>query len=342
MPKVSIIVPIFNVENYIEKCLQKLLNQTLEDIEIILVDDGATDNCPQICDEYAKRDSRVKVIHKKNAGLGFARNSGIENATGDFIAFVDSDDYVEETMFEIMYKKAQKENSDIVYCNNYVYHSLSGCIEKSKSPLCKDKTFRGHYVIDEVLKNMIASEPNDVTERKYYMSVWRGIFKRKTVDGIRFVSERDYLSEDIFYQVEALKRANSVTIISDYLYYYRENFSSLTHKYRNDRIQKSILLYEHLAEVVSSIASKDKEDWNFRLLKLLYGYFRFSLFSNMASNVNVRNLKDDFNQCYNYLNKISFYSKYPVGVLPFKHKLILFLFKHNMFYSFILLSKIFK
>lgn len=94
-PKVSIIVPIYNVEKYLDRCMASLLNQTLEDIEIIMVDDGSPDRCPKMCDEYAKKDSRVKVVHKKNGGLGYARNSGLDVATGEYVAFVDSDDYVD-------------------------------------------------------------------------------------------------------------------------------------------------------------------------------------------------------------------------------------------------------
>lgn len=342
MPKVSIIVPIYNVEKYLERCMQSLLNQTLKDIEIIMVDDESPDNCPKLCDEYAKHDSRITVIHKKNEGLGLARNSGLDIATGDYIAFVDSDDYVEETMFEIMYKKAIDENSDIVYCNNYIYHSESGAVTKANAPLDCDKTFIGRDVIDEVLKNMIASSPDDARDRKYYMSVWRGIFKKEIIDGIRFVSEREYLSEDIIFQVKALQCANVVTVIRDYLYYYRENLSSLTHKYRRDRIQKSIILYKRLSKELSNIIINDKEDWCIRLLKFLYGYFRFSLFSNIASKADVNDLKADFKYCCDYFNTISFYSKYPIQILPFKHKLILFLFKHNMFCCFYFLAKIAK
>ena len=116
-PKVSIVVPIYNVESYLERCIQTLLNQTLKDIEIILIDDGSPDHCPQICNEYAQKDSRIKVIHKKNAGLGYARNSGLEIARGKYLAFVDSDDYVEANMYEILYNKIKDSNSDVVFCN---------------------------------------------------------------------------------------------------------------------------------------------------------------------------------------------------------------------------------
>ena len=113
-PKVSIIVPVYGVELYLDRCLQSLLRQTLKDIEIILVDDGSPDRCPQMCDVYALKDCRIKVIHKNNSGLGEARNSGLEIATGEYIAFVDSDDYVENNMYECLYDIATNEKCDIV------------------------------------------------------------------------------------------------------------------------------------------------------------------------------------------------------------------------------------
>ena len=99
-PKVSVIVPIYNVEKYLDECMVSLLNQTLKDIEIILVDDESPDNCPKMCDEYANKDKRVKVVHKKNGGLGFARNSGLDVATGEYVAFIDSDDWIKPTHLE--------------------------------------------------------------------------------------------------------------------------------------------------------------------------------------------------------------------------------------------------
>ena len=116
-PKVSIVVPVYKVEEYIDRCLDSLLNQTLKDIEIILVDDGSPDNCPKICDEYAQKDARVRVVHKQNEGLGYARNSGMEVAVGEYIAFVDSDDFVDIRMFEELYDVARGNDSDVVYCN---------------------------------------------------------------------------------------------------------------------------------------------------------------------------------------------------------------------------------
>ena len=110
MPKVSVIVPVYKVEPYIEKCICSLINQTLKDIEIILVDDGSPDNCGIICDKFAKQDSRIIVIHKENGGLSDARNAGMKVASGEFLGFVDSDDYVSQEMFELLYTASKSRN----------------------------------------------------------------------------------------------------------------------------------------------------------------------------------------------------------------------------------------
>ena len=124
-PKISIIVPIYNVEAYLDRCMQSLIMQTLREIEIIMVDDESPDNCPTICDNYAKQDSRIKVIHKKNGGLGFARNSGLEIATGKYIAFLDSDDFVDISMYETLYNTATQYNLDTVFCGFNQYSSYN-------------------------------------------------------------------------------------------------------------------------------------------------------------------------------------------------------------------------
>ena len=112
-PKVSVIVPVYNTEKYLKRCLDSIVNQTLKEIEIIIVDDGSKEACALLCDEISSRDSRIKVIHKKNGGLGFARNTGIEAANGEYVGFVDSDDYIEPLMYERLYGAAAKRDADI-------------------------------------------------------------------------------------------------------------------------------------------------------------------------------------------------------------------------------------
>ena len=117
MPKVSIIVPVYNVEKYIEQCIQSLRTQSLRDIEIILVDDGSSDNCPMLCDKYTRIDKRIKVIHKQNGGLSSARNEGLNICQGDYIGFVDSDDWIDKYMYERLYNLCEERNADIGVCN---------------------------------------------------------------------------------------------------------------------------------------------------------------------------------------------------------------------------------
>ena len=115
-PLVSVVVPIYNVERFLRQAVDSILNQTLKDIEVILVDDGSPDNCGKICDEYAEKDSRVRVIHQKNGGLGNAYNNGIAAAKGEYIGFVEPDDWIEPEMYEVMYENAKHYNTDATKC----------------------------------------------------------------------------------------------------------------------------------------------------------------------------------------------------------------------------------
>lgn len=156
-PKVSIIVPVYNVEHDLERCVESLINQTLKCIEIILVDDGSTDNCPKICDEYVKRDGRIKVVHKENGGLSDARNVGLKEANGQYVLFVDSDDYISKETCEVFFKDAFKNNLDIVVgdairvenCNEISMNHASISLEKilSGSDFIKEQLqFRGMHM----------------------------------------------------------------------------------------------------------------------------------------------------------------------------------------------------
>ena len=115
-PLISVVVPIYKVEEYLQRCVDSIINQTYKNLEIILVDDGSPDSCPKMCDNFAKQDKRIKVIHKINAGVSEARNTGLEYATGDYVGFIDSDDYIHPTMYEKLLNGIKKENSDICMC----------------------------------------------------------------------------------------------------------------------------------------------------------------------------------------------------------------------------------
>lgn len=245
MPKVSVIIPCYGVEEYLGRCMESVLMQTLFDIEIILVDDGSPDRVPEMCDEYAKRDKRIKVIHKKNGGLGYARNSGLEVATGEYVAFVDSDDYVDLAIYETLYDEAEKHKADAVFCG-FNLEGDKGHWTKSKE-IKSARLFRGDDVTQFML-DMVANAPEEPNERRYYMSVWRAIYKRSIIvdNYISFLSERDVASEDIPFQVDFLKHSNKIIYIPDNMYYYCNNSTSLTATYKKEKYER----FKHLRDIL--------------------------------------------------------------------------------------------
>lgn len=255
MPKVSIIVPIYNVEKYLDRCMESLINQTLRDIEIIMVDDGSPDRCPQMCDEYARRDSRIKVIHKKNGGLGYARNSGLEVATGEYIAFVDSDDYVDVRMYEHMYHELEKYSVDAVICAfNIIFkdkvhpESINGFTNSNQII----------NVLGDYLPNYIATLPDSTSDQLYGYSVWNILYKHSIIKdhNIKFDSERIYVSEDILFNIGYMSNAEKILLCPDYLYNYCHNDNSLTTIYRPDRYKGIIRLWKEVC--VRALPLQDK------------------------------------------------------------------------------------
>lgn len=211
--------------------MDSVLNQTVRDIEIIMVDDGSPDNCPALCDEYAKSDQRIKVIHKHNEGLGLARNSGLKVATGEYVAFIDSDDYIDVHMLEDLYNVAHKKQLQAVYCgiiheNNghKVYlHEVDNYTEFTDNASCRQLGLR-----------MIA--PTSKNGKGLMTSVWHAIFKREFLieKGISFCSEREFISEDMIFDIDFFAVANKVAFVPQAYYYYCYNSSSLSNSFKTN------------------------------------------------------------------------------------------------------------
>ncbi len=237
---ISVIVPVYNVEKYLQRCINSLINQTYKNLEIILINDGSEDKSGELCDKYKNIDPRIKVIHKKNQGLGFARNTGLENATGKYISFIDSDDYIKENMLEKMYKYIKSDKSDTVLCNICDIEEEAICIKEDIS--------------NNVLLRMIGA---NYSGKNYIgMSVWRGLYSKEIIEdnNIRFYSEREYISEDIIFDFNYYRYSKRVTLLKDYLYIYcTNNESSLTKKYKNNRFQMYKKLYIKEKELINSL-----------------------------------------------------------------------------------------
>lgn len=241
---ISIVVPVYNVEKYLKRCLDSLINQTYENIEIILVNDGSTDDSLEICKEYSKNDKRIKIVSKKNEGLGMARNTGIDNASGQYICFFDSDDFVEINAIEKLHDVIIKERPQIV-CFGFKKLRSNGEIINTYIPDANKMNFCGEEVINEFLPELISENPNTGRSWGLTMSAWASIYSMDLVkdSGWRFVSERDIISEDIYSLLLLYKNVNKVSILSEALYFYCINPSSLTHTYRKDRYEKIEYFY---------------------------------------------------------------------------------------------------
>ena len=217
---VSIIVPIYNSDKYLKACLESLVNQTLKNIEIILVDDNSQDDSKIIISEYAKKDDRITVIYnKKNQGPSKARNDALKIATGEFIGFVDSDDYIAEDMYETMYNAAQKTNAEIVTCG-YEEFDYREIISNNPSPFNS-----GVYINHEEMVEVIEKAHAD----RFIWFSWRNIYKREMLLDNNILFDEDIKhGEDNIFNLYAFYHAEGVISLNKSLYFYRKNPTSLT------------------------------------------------------------------------------------------------------------------
>ena len=239
-PKVSVIVPVYKVEKYLKRCVDSLVGQTLKDIEIILVDDGSPDGCPKMCDDFAAADSRIKVIHKPNGGLGSARNAGLEVAKGEYVAFVDSDDFILTDAFATLVAEGEKNGLDGVF-NGYSYHCADG---HKVDVQCRVMRCDGLEGMKQYITAMLANN-NSIMK-----SVWSGIYRCRIIseNGLKFVSEREYLSEDVVFNVSFLAKCSSVASLPTVFYQYCYNEGSLTKTFKEEKIANNFRLYETISK----------------------------------------------------------------------------------------------
>ncbi|MBS6862952.1 glycosyltransferase [Veillonella sp.] len=251
-PLLSIIVPIYNVEQYLDRCIQSILNQTYQNLEIILVDDGATDCSGAIADSYAAKDKRIKVFHKENGGLSDARNYGLEHVTGDYILFIDSDDFIVNIMCERLITVASSNNADIVSCNYYIYRGDDDISIYTMSVQDDKRTFTG---MDMLRYYLLKTEPFDLNV------VWNKIFKLDLFNGVepvRFPKGR--VQEDNFTIFRLFLNANSIVTVNEPLYYYVQRAGSImanfTRRFMIDTIESHMYMSDYLMNHCSSVKNE--------------------------------------------------------------------------------------
>lgn len=303
MIKLSIIVPVYNVENYLCKCIDSILNQNFKDFEVILVDDGSIDRSGKICDIYANKDNRVKVIHKNNGGLSSARNMGLDVAKGEYIGFVDSDDWIEPDMYERMYNEIIKTNSDIIVCN---FKKVFKNVEESY--IYRNKSLD--------LNNIEAL--NELYNIKYiYNLAWNKIYKKSLFDNLRY--KEGFIYEDEFIIHHLLYKSNKTRYIPENFYNYYQREGSIINSKFNIRKYDRVLALGERIEFFKKIklndlvkkAEKEYVDlfiWNYFLVK-----------RNIKNcNEDLLKFKEDFKKKVNSILKNDLISlKYKISILVF-------------------------
>lgn len=236
MELVSVVVPVYKVQEYLDRCVESLVGQTYPHLEILLIDDGSPDACPAMCDAWAARDPRIRVIHKENQGLGMARNTGIDHATGTYICFVDSDDYLAADAVEKCLRVSFRENAQVVF---FGFHSVDqqGNVLQTLVPRCRKHVFTGAEVEEELLPDWIGADPVRAENRDLWVSACGmlcalGVIRQ---NGWRFASERRIISEDSYSMLGLFRYIHRAAVLEEALYFYRQNPVSLTKGYRQDR-----------------------------------------------------------------------------------------------------------
>jgi glycosyltransferase involved in cell wall biosynthesis len=235
-PEISVIVPVYNVEKYLNKCVDSILRQTFRNIEIILVDDGSTDNSGRLCDEYLKIDERIRVFHKKNGGVSSARNYGLERATAPYFGFVDSDDYIAEDMYEVLYNNLKRENADMSMC--YWYNVYSG----GRTPHA-DIAENHYLVVDRQEAIRLAMEG-----RLASVHVWNKLYRRELFDTVKYPEGK--INEDAFVIVDLLDLCDKIVLTTErkYCHVHREN-SVMTGKF-TESVCDDLEAYQHNYKII--------------------------------------------------------------------------------------------
>lgn len=242
--KLSVIVPIYKVEKYLEKCIESIISQTYNDLEIILVDDGSPDKCPEICDEFARKDGRIKVVHKENGGLLSARKAGLETATGEYVGFVDGDDYIQKDMYFELMQSVINYKSDIAICE-FWYSYPDREIESDY--FLNKKLYSRNELENEVFPTMLFKD------RFYsfgiYPNCWSKIFKRELLNKhLPGVDNRIRLGEDASFVYPCILDCKSISYVDKPLYHYLINPESMTKKYDDTLSEIYLLPYLRIKE----------------------------------------------------------------------------------------------
>ena len=285
MKKISIIIPVYNVEKYLERCLDSVLNQSYKNLEIILINDGSTDNSLDICLKYAKKDNRIKLINQNNSGISEVRNKGLEAAKGEYIAFVDSDDVIDKDMFKTLYNNLLKYDSDISSCNYKIFHN--------KINFDKEEYYNKIFSKEESLKDIIS---NGVLTN----FLWNKLFKKELFNNIKFPKNMIY--EDMYVMPKIIEKTTKIVYTNQILYGYFQRENSYVNSFDEDKNKNYFLVINNVYNDLKKYNFLDKELKNYKVFSI-YSAFLQAAKSNALYSDFMKEKHKEYKKEFKYLNK---------------------------------------
>ena len=310
-PLISIIVPVYNVEQYLPRCLDSILAQTFTDFEVIAVDDGSPDNCGQILDEYAQKDERIKVIHKENGGVSSARNAALDVAQGEYIGFVDADDYVAPDMYKCLINSAKSGNDDITICGYYEVIDA----EIKNVAICENE----HYITS---REGIIGLIKDDAYRGYLCNK---LYKKELFDGVR--CPEMIVMEDIYVNHILFKKAKNIHLLKQSLYYYVRRKDSVTMR---KQTKTNVALYRYYTHMHDRLIDDFRECETILNTRKVSSAFKMLL--GIDANKEMREYEGIYNEAYCFLKNNRELIENSLLSEGYRKRLKLFLFSRNLFF----------
>ncbi len=339
--KISIIVPAYNVEKYISKCLDSIVEQTYKNIEIIVINDGSRDGTLNILKEYKEKDNRVIIIDKQNAGVSQARNDGLKKATGNYILFVDGDDWINKKTCEVTFNKIIETNADIVmfsYVREYDNKSIN------KSQLEDNQIFEGQLLKEKVYRRLVGPYTKEELAHPEKLSsfspIWGKLYKAELFQGhiFRDIKEIGSSGEDTYLNIEIMPKVKSLAYIKEYFYHYRKNnASSITKSVDLTIHKKGILHYQELKNLIQ------RQNVDNTFYEALDNFFAINIISEsitiISQNGDSKVKKEAFKNIFNDDIYISCVKKLNTSSMPIHWKVYFYTIKHKMLFMFYFLAK---
>ena len=337
-PKVSIIVPVYNAERYLERCIRSLTQQTLTELEIFLIDDCSTDGSLAICQQAAAEDERIHVIHKQNEGAGKSRNAALPLIHGEYVGFVDSDDYVDVDMFRILYDKARSHQAELVmsgvrYVGGTMFEKEDDCA--TQLFFDEETVFADKEALSRLQWGIVGARPEDAEDSRYGMSIWKNLFLADVIreNGLTFQSEREMLSEDALFMIDYIGCIRKAVGIPQALYNYCRNGESISKSYKKDRFEKSLVFVSQVEKRFQN--SGEPTEYAVYIHRFWQAMCRVlcaqEILHANRNHLPYGKLKQRLKDYCTHPQTVQTMKAYPLGTLPLKQRLFAYAMKHRAY-----------